>query len=105
MALAPTRAISAKLEQPLPWQRSIMKPSSLSELSAHVRFTRLEDAAVADRLFGAAGGGAPPPALQRTVMVPRPWLTPTRTGNETPATVPVGISTGDWPTLKVMGSA
>jgi hypothetical protein len=37
--------------------RSTRKPVSLPELSDHVRSIPLEDAAVADRLLGAAGGG------------------------------------------------
>ncbi len=35
MVFMPTWAISTKFEQPLPWQRSILKPSSLFELSVH----------------------------------------------------------------------
>ena len=38
-------------------ERSTLKPVSLVELSVHVRFTWLDDAAVARRLVGTAGVG------------------------------------------------
>ena len=37
LTFGPTWAISTKLVQPEPWQRSILKPLSLFELSVHAR--------------------------------------------------------------------
>jgi hypothetical protein len=37
VTFAPTESISAKLAQPVPWQRSIRNDDSLVELSFHVR--------------------------------------------------------------------
>jgi hypothetical protein len=56
VTFGPTAAISAKSVQVEPWHRSILKPSSLFALSRHERFIRLEEAAAAIRLLGAAGG-------------------------------------------------
>ena len=55
MALAPAVPICAKLVHPLPVQRSTLNPLSLPELSVQDRLIWLEEAAVADRLLGAAG--------------------------------------------------
>src|SRR6267142_6560122 len=52
---APTRAICVKEPQPGPWQRSILKPVSLLELSVHLKLMQLHDATVAVSMVGAAG--------------------------------------------------
>ena len=54
----PTCVISRKvLHFPFSEHRSIKKPSSLFELSAQARSIWAADAAFADKLVGAAGGG------------------------------------------------
>ena len=60
---AATVVISAKLVQPVPWHRSILKPSSLLALSVQERLIWLLDAAVAARVEGAAGAVADVVAL------------------------------------------
>ena len=55
MTFAPTVATWAKLVQPLPAHRSILKPSSLPELSIQDRLIWLEEPAVAVRLLGETG--------------------------------------------------
>src|SRR5262249_54753415 len=57
VAFGPVVAIWAKLEQPTPVQRSILKPSSLVELSVQARLICDDDTAVAVRLLGAPFGG------------------------------------------------
>ena len=56
MTFALTVAICAKLLQPAPVQRSILKPVSIS-LSAQVRLIWLLETAVAFRLVGGIGMG------------------------------------------------
>jgi hypothetical protein len=51
----PTCPISAKLLQLEPWQRSILNPPSLLELSVHVRSILSAATAPAARLAGADG--------------------------------------------------
>ena len=54
---AATAAISAKLVQPAPVQRSIRNPSSLLESSVQLKFTWVCELGVAVRPLGAAGAG------------------------------------------------
>ena len=55
--LAALCAISAKFVQPLPVQRSMLKPSSLFELSVHDNWAEVGDPATAFRFVGAFGTG------------------------------------------------
>src|SRR5688572_21338877 len=56
VAFAAPCAISAKVVQLTPVQRSILKPLSFVEVSVHARAISVLDDAVAVRLVGAVGG-------------------------------------------------
>ena len=56
VTFAPSAAISEKAVQPLPAQRSILKPSSFPELSVQLRLIWELETALAARFDGDVGG-------------------------------------------------